>query len=62
MATTMVRATTMEQFSKTQENVSMSTPPTILMEIAFKLGITKHIVDKSVMVQKINKKLDQLKN
>lgn len=39
--------------------VTMSTPPTLLVEIAFKLGITRPGEDKEKLVEKVNKKIIQ---
>ncbi|MNB72142.1 hypothetical protein D3C81_519970 [compost metagenome] len=49
------------QFAKEQEQVSMSTPPTLLVEIAFRLGIERPGDDKEKLVNKVNKKLDEYK-
>ncbi|MNL99619.1 hypothetical protein D3C76_01030 [compost metagenome] len=46
-----------QEFVKTQADVSMATPPTVLVEIAFKLGIMKPGADKERLVKRINNKL-----
>ncbi|MNV43036.1 hypothetical protein D3C71_1347390 [compost metagenome] len=51
----------MAQFAKSQAPVSMSTHPTLLVEIAFKLGIEKPGDDKEKLVIKVNKKLAEYK-
>ncbi|MNJ89966.1 hypothetical protein D3C87_75530 [compost metagenome] len=49
------------EFVKTQADVSMATPPTLLMDIAFKLGISKPGADKERLVKRVNNKLAEVR-
>lgn len=49
--------TKFQQFAATQEAVTMKTHPTLLVDIAMKLGIEKPGADKERLVKKVNDKL-----
>lgn len=49
------------EWAVNQKEVSMATPPTLLVEIAFKLGITRPGEDKEKLVEKVNRKLASYK-